>query len=151
MYLTAMVSMVLQLARFSSALLSYLAAIVAVAILIGGIVLTTEFVRPWLTSLGGDATLTVDGAILAGLFGVGIYLSGRFELRLAVRRVIVGVFLLLAALEGMVLVIVWLIPDMPRGITAPKMVVIPILFIIVAAVALRLTANQRRILALSGR
>ena len=81
----------------------------------------------------------------------GIYLSACFELRLAVRRAIVRVFLLLAALEGMVLVIVWLIPDTPRGITAPKMVVIPILFIIVAAVALRLTANQRRILALSGR
>jgi len=76
-------------------------------------------------------------------------LSVRFETPPTIRRLVVGVFILLATLAGILLSLI-LIPG-ASAVTFPKTVASAVLITTVVGVALRLTANHRRVLAHSGR
>jgi hypothetical protein len=144
MWLIAFVSAMLQIARFSSALLSYLAAIIAIA------VLYAVNIGKQPTSLGNDVEVLLRIASTAGLFGLGLYLTARFEIRPAVGRLVVGVFVLVAGFAGITLSDDWQGPN-SSDVTVPKMAASAILVTVVVAVALRLTVDYRRVLADSGR
>jgi len=150
MWLIALVCAMLQTARFSSAMLSYLAAILATAVAFGGIIFADWLRTAQWTSLSNDTELLLILAIIEGLVGWGVYSAARLDVRPVIRRLVVGVFVLLAPFTGILLTISLLTPS-PSDVTAPKMAASVLLLTVVVAIALRLTANHRRILAHSGR
>ena len=149
MWLIALVGAMLQNARFSSALLSYFAAIIATAVTAGAIGLAEMLRTMQLTSLSNGTEFAVIFAITEGLAGLSVYLSVRFEAPPTIKRLVVGVFILLTTLGGILLSLI-LIPG-ADAVTFPKTVASAVLITTVVGVALRLTANYRRVLALGGR
>jgi len=149
-WLIALVSAMLQTARFSSALLTYFAAILATAVAVGGLFLADWLRSAMWTSLSTDIEFLVILAVMEGLVGLGVHSVARFDMRPVIRRLVVGVFVLLAPFAGILLTIALLTPS-PSDVTAPKMAASVLLLTVVVAIALRLTANHRRILAHSGR